>query len=480
MPDSILTALARRAESGGNRTALTEGERRVSFAELDRAVRAVAAWAAALPDTVGLAGPKCADWVVADLALVAAGKAVVPLPDFFSPAQTAHVVRDAGVGFAVVVGARPPLLPAGLAWSPPGTAGTTARPPGPASRIVYTSGTTGTPKGVRLDERQLCLSAAALLEATSATSGDVHLSVLPFALLLEQVAGIRVPLLAGAATEICTDGFAAALAGDDTALAVAAERSAATTTILVPALLSAWVAGLRRRGRRAPESLRLVAVGGAAVPADIATAAWDLGLPVHEGYGLTECCSVVALNRPGDRRKGTVGRPLGSVDVRIEAGEIVVRGPTVMRGYLGRAAVDGVWATGDLGRIGPDGRLEVIGRRDDMIVTSAGRSVSPDWIEAAALRGAGVIRAVAFPDGPRPALAVCFGDASGDPAEARLAPVLACLPDYARPRRIVSTDLAHLRAAGLVDPGGKPRRRLFAAHFTNATGPRAGRNGSDQ
>ena len=91
-------------------------------------------------------------------------------------------------------------------------------------------------------------------------------------------------------------------------------------------------------GQRAPESLRFVAVGGAPLSRTFADAAWEQGLSVYEGYGLSECSSVVALNRPEDRRPGTVGKPLPNVHLTIENDEIVVRGPTVMDGYVeGRA-----------------------------------------------------------------------------------------------------------------------------------------------
>ena len=132
-----------------------------------------------------------------------------------------------------------------------------------------------------------------------------------------------------------------------------------------------------------PESLRFVAVGGAPVSETLAARAWELGIPVHEGYGLTECCSVVAVNRPGRRKAGTVGEPLPGLDVRIEEGEVVVSGPTVMAGYLhAKSITDQPWRTGDLGSLDRDGYLCVTGRKDNLLVTSSGRNISPEWVEA--------------------------------------------------------------------------------------------------
>ena len=151
--------------------------------------------------------------------------------------------------------------------------------------------------------------------------------------------------------------------------------------VLVPELLVAWVKELQACGNRAPDSLRFIAVGGAPVSPRLATAAWEQGLPVYEGYGLSECSSVVSVNRPDARRAGTVGLPLSGVEVAIDEGEIVVSGPTVMRGYVDEPQTSGSWHTGDLGHFDPDGFLIVTGRKDNVIVTAAGRNINPEWVE---------------------------------------------------------------------------------------------------
>jgi long-subunit acyl-CoA synthetase (AMP-forming) len=229
-----------------------------------------------------------------------------------------------------------------------------------------------------------------------------------------------------------------------------------TTTILVPALLVRMVSALKATDRTASESLRLIAVGGAATPPALLTAAQAQGLPVFEGYGLSECCSVVALNTPNRARPGTVGEVLDGVEVRIDDGEIVVSGSTVMEGYIGQAPVAGEWRTGDLGRI-EDGYLIVEGRKDWLIVTPQGRNINPEWVESCLcadphVQAAGLHLAQ---DGQLEIVAVVTA-----PVDlARIEHLLADLPHYARPVRV---RFAPASKEGLLKPGGGIDRSQLA------------------
>jgi long-subunit acyl-CoA synthetase (AMP-forming) len=341
-----------------------------------------------LPRVIGLLGANGTDWAVALLAAWAAGKTVVPLPTFFSPLQLGHVLRDAGVEHVVATRDAFGLAATlGIGTTPVSDrrGATILAPRQGAGAIVYTSGSTGRPKGVRLGLEQIDRQARALATAIEARPDDFHLSVLPLALLLESIAAICVPVLAGARTHFASAVADSVGAGRPADMLGAFERWRPTTTVLVPQLLTAWVAQLEARRQWAPEGLRFVAAGGAPVSAALAARAWELGIPVHEGYGLTECCSVVAVNRPGRRKAGTVGAPLPGLDISIEDGEVVVSGPTVMAGYLHAKRVERPWRTGDLGRLDQEGFLLVTGRKDTMLVTSSGRNISPEWIEAIVL-----------------------------------------------------------------------------------------------
>lgn len=445
-----------------DRVAISDSLGEMRYGELAAAIAATAAALSHSPAIIGLLMPRDRRHVVADLALAALGRTIVPLPDFFSPGQWHHMVADAGVGMVVTTadyaarlnGLDVPLLelthPEAAPWPVPR----------PSRRIIYTSGTTGAPKGVVLEETAMAASLNGLAAASGATAADIHLSVLPFALLLEQLAGILLPLRLGARIHMA--------ASPQSALAEAA-RVGATTSVLVPELLAGWVTGLRQAGAAAPASLRYVAVGGAPVGEALSEAAWALGLPVHEGYGLSECCSVVAVNRPGQRRPGTVGRPLDNVQVTIEDGEIVVRGPTIMKGYLGGAQADGVWRTGDCGRLLPDGTLQVLGRKDDIVVTPNGRNIHPEWIEPM-LRADPAIRACAIVAGGTGVLAAIISQTALSPEQwlARLRPLTASVPDYARPAEVAVIDAADAMTHSLFTPDGRPRRRRIAQFLKEA------------
>lgn len=457
----VLHAIHATASRAAHRIAITDAQGALSYGELAAAIAATAQALAVTPPVVGLLMPRDRRHAAADLALAALGRTIVPLPDFFSPGQWRHMIVDAGVAVVVttaeyrdrLIGLDVPVLvlehPVSAPWPEPL----------PSRRVIYTSGTTGAPKGVVLEESALAASLNGLERAAAAGPADVHLSVLPFALLLEQLAGVLLPLKLGARIHIAATPQAAP---------AEAEQVGATTSVLVPELLAGWVAWLRRTGRRAPATLRFVAVGGAPVGEALADEAWSLCLPVHEGYGLSECCSVVTVNRPGERRPGTVGRPLDGVRVDIEDGEIVVRGATLMTGYLGGRATDGVWRTGDCGRMLPDGTLLVLGRKDDVVITANGRNIHPEWIEPMLLADPG-IRACAIVSGHAGLRAAVepAPDAAGlSPAQwlPRLQVLTQSAPPYARPAEVAVIAPAEAQAHSLFTMDGRPRRRRIA-HF---------------
>lgn len=463
----VFDALGRHVATRPDAIAFAGDGDSMTWSELARRVAALARQLQDAPRSVAIGLTGGCSYVVADLALALTGRRQVPLPFFFGAEQTAHVLADAECGAVItdspeVFAAFPkltfvaPLAEPGDATLPPCTDGT--------QRVIYTSGSSGHPKGVVIGPRQFMASLNALLPVVGATGRDRHLSVLPLAQLLEQLCGIYLPILAGAETQFDFAATRALFSADIAALTDALERERPTTSLLVPGLLGRLVADLRMRGETAPESLRFVAVGGAASAPDLLEEAWACGLPVHEGYGLSECCAVVAMNRPGANVIGTAGEILEGLDVEIIDGEITVAGPTVMDSYLNGIPAPARWQTGDLGRI-ENGRLIVEGRKDALLVTPAGRNISPEWIEQ---RVDADPRIVCSALGlSREGRLVLVAAAAAPISPEQIAARLTDLPHYARPAAVILTTPAE---PGLIFAAGTPNRRIATQIIASRAG----------
>lgn len=423
-------------------------------------------------------------WVIADRAAAHAGVVHVPLPMFFTPAQMAHALQAAGVDTLLVPAVRAALWPD--APMQPCTLGRDtlamlslprhAVPiPAGTARITFTSGTTGTPKGVCLAGADMAAVAASVAQALAPLQIEHHLCALPLAVLLEDIAGLAAARQAGAR---CTLLPLQALgwngsSGFDVARFDAAVRAQAPhSLILLPQMLRAWTLLLQARAQRAPDSLRFVAVGGASVGASAIAQARAVGIPAYEGYGLSEGGSVQTLNLPGADRPGSVGRPLPHARVRTAPdGELEVAG-SLMRGYLGDTASPPVWwPTGDLGEIDADGYVHVRGRKKHVLITAYGRNVSPEWVEAALRAEPGVAQAVVLGDG-QPTLSAVLWPIGPQVSDSVLAQAVdhanAGLPDYARIHHWVRGLAPFTVDSGLATANGRALRPQIEALHRDA------------
>jgi long-chain acyl-CoA synthetase len=470
----------------------------VSYADLARAVERAAARLGALGiargDVVGILSPNRPEWIVADLAVLSLGGIVVPIYHTLPLDQLKYIIEDSGMRMLLVgdaglrakadaVRRETGCLDEVISLDDPGfrlggasgeseQAGVDVAS-SDAATIVYTSGTTGEPKGVVLTHGNIVSNARALIRRYGITPDDSVLSYLPLAHMFERTCGHYVFLFAGG-----TIAYAQGLA------TVAEDIVAVRPTVLiaVPRVLERayeaavariergpWIgrgvvhrafsllnecANRRYRGERVPVwlglrcrlydafiasrfrragggRLRLIVSGGAPLDRRIGKILRVLGFAVVEGYGLTETSPVVCCGSVADHRLGTVGRPLDGVEVRIAGGgEILVRGPNVMKGYLDKpeetAAVldaDGWLHTGDLGELDGDGNLLVTGRSKEIIVTSYGKNVAPAPVEERISRSPYVSQVVVFGDNRKSIVAL-------------VVPNRAALERYARERGI--------------------------------------------
>ncbi len=420
------------------------------------------------------------DWVMADLAALKTRTPVLPLPLFFAPSQLAHALEETAADLVVTdqpervlslnLGFTFDEIRRGLSWLRRKVA-PVELPPGTA-KISFTSGSTGSPKGVCLSADGLIDTAQALQMRLSDIVIERHLAVLPLALLLENSAGIYAPLLRGAEVhlpDLASLGWQGMSGFNPLALQQETHEVRPHSLILVPELLKAWTVFLSRNGQRAPEGLNYVAVGGSRVDPVLLAQARGLGLPAYEGYGLTECGSVVSLNMPGDDGSG-VGRPLPHVRATIRDGEIQVKSRAFL-GYLGDVPHPGgaEYATGDLGHFDASGHLHLSGRRKNLLITSFGRNVSPEWVESALLAQPQIAQVVVAGDGGPELSAIVVplpGVQTGDLAAA-VQRANAGLPDYARIGRWVEGEPFTLQN-GQLTGNGRPVRAAFLRHYAAA------------
>lgn len=350
-------------------------------------------------DVVALMMPNRVEFVIAMFAAWRLGATITPINPELTVGEAEYQISDSRA--ALVITDSTELSSATLALealtrdAPDGTEGDApqaATDPDSLALLVYTSGTTGKPKGVMLDHRNLTAMCEMALEALHLDENDHSLLILPLFHVNGIVVSILSPLLAGARTTIA-GGFSPNTFFDTV------ERVRPTYFSAVPTIY-AMLSALPTEVDPDLSSLRFAICGAAPMPAELINQ-FELrfGVPVVEGYGLSEGTCASTINPvDGIRKPGTVGIPLPgqSVDIIDESdnsvaagnpGEVVISGPNIMRGYLNRpeataeTIVDGRLHTGDIGYLDEDGYLVVVDRLKDMIIRG-GENIYPKELES--------------------------------------------------------------------------------------------------
>lgn len=472
MSTTVLDALSR---IDGTLPAIDDGTLRLSYADLQRSIASEGRWLHSMGvRRCALLADNSARWILSDLALLACAATNVPIPPSFTRQQAAHVLDDAGIEWLLTDEAdrfirdHPEFVPVAHSYrtglqllrrEPPAQAMTWSMD---ISKVTYTSGSTGAPKGVCLRDSALHTVTQSLVAATTGLGIQTHLCLLPLATLLENIAGVYVPLALGAKVSVRScHSMGVTYSGLNLPLLLRTiEATSPESMILVPELLRVLVQAVRG-GWRAPSSLRFIAVGGGAVSTELLQQSRDAGLPAFQGYGLSECASVLCLNTPAHDKPGSVGRPLQHARVRIDRdGEICVSGAT-MAGYLGGPEhPEEEVRTGDLGEIDADGFVYVRGRVKNMFITSMGRNITPEWVESELTSEPAIAQAVVSGEARPHAVALVVANArtSEDSIEQAVARANSRLPDYARVCRWASFPEAPTLANGLLTANGRLRR----------------------
>ncbi|WP_460071440.1 FadD3 family acyl-CoA ligase [Streptomyces sp. YKOK-I1] len=404
------------AERFGDAEAVVDGDRRLSFAELaDQVRRTAGAFASAgvgPGDRVALWAPNSAEWIVAAFGLLTAGGVLVPVNTRFRDEEAHDIVVRSGAKLLLVQGGfldreftGPPGVPVidlrtdgFLGSGEPLERGTG---PDDLADIIFTSGTTGRPKGVMTTHGQTLRLYAEWCDLAQLRTGDRYLIVNPFFHIFGYKAGLVASMIRGATV--------LPLAVFDTDRVLELVEKERVTVLPGPPTL--YHSLLRAGGGRDLSSLRVAVTGSADIPVELVRRI-TAELPFRHlmtGYGLTEAGTVTA-SRPGDPHEAvatTVGRPCEGFEIRVaDDGEVLVRGYGVMRGYLDDPAAtaeaidpDGWLHTGDLGELDADGRLRIVGRKKDMFVVG-GFNAYPAEIEGFLMRHPAVAQAavIGVPD----------------------------------------------------------------------------------
>jgi len=436
----------------------------------------VARWQAALErdglkagDRVGIMLRNSPEWVMCDIAAMGLGLVVVPLYTQDRPDNIAYILNNAGCklllfenqeqwnalasvrerigGVVRLVTTKPvsdqsdggePRLQTVAQWAGQAAGETRhlGNDPQALATVVYTSGTTGRPKGVMLSHHNILTNAYACLTGVMATThDDLFLSFLPLSHTFERTCGYYLTMMAGSATayarsvpqlgeDLLTikptvlvsvpriyervwgairakldEGpparkrlFLKAVDVGYARFEHAQGRGPWKLSFLLWPVLQKLVAAkvLARLGGR----LKVALSGGAALPPDISRVFIGLGLPVLQGFGMTECAPVACANRPDDNLPASVGRPIPGVEVKLGAHDaLLIKGPNVMLGFWDNpeatrqiVSEDGWLNSGDIARIDAQGHVFITGRLKEIIVLSNGEKISPLDAEAAILR----------------------------------------------------------------------------------------------
>ncbi len=461
--------LARHARTRGDRVALREKRlgvwREITWRSYYEHVHAVACRLRELGvgpgDHVAILSDNRTEWLYADLGAQALGARSVGIYQTNPPADVAYILQDSGsvvlfcedqeqVDKAVAIKAETPSVRHVVVFEPRGTTDLgdsrlvawddfldrgkglanhdpdfdkrlAELDPNAPAMIVYTSGTTGHPKGAMLSSKNVLEVSASFNKQLGFGEDDTILSYLPLCHVAEKILSLFLPLTTGATVHFGEAMETVQLDLREVSptifLGVPRIWEKMNASVAVKMQDSSW---LKRKlygyftGRNAPTSGPLRALGnllvykplqerlglrkckwaitGAApISADLIHWYHRIGVPILEGYGQTECGGVSHANMPDKNRVGTVGTSVPGVEARIaEAGEILVRGPNVFCGYLNKPEAtaetvdkDGWLHTGDIGVIDKDGYLTITGRKKDIIITAGGKNLSPEKIENA-------------------------------------------------------------------------------------------------
>jgi long-chain acyl-CoA synthetase len=498
---SLASNLLSSASAHTDRIALRLGEAVTTYRELDEASARVAGLlrdrGIGPGDRVGMMLPNTPEFALAYYGVLRVGGVIVPMNPLLKAREVAYYLGDSGArllvawhGFAEEASAGAKQAEAEVIVIDPATFGdllasvppfreVAERADDDTAVILYTSGTTGQPKGAELTQANLARNAEVVTELFQLTAEDVVFGGLPLFHSFGQTCTLNAAVASGASLSLLPRF-------DPTRVLQILAGHRATVFTAVPTMYVALLA-VPDLAAHDVSALRLCVSGGAAMPVEVLRAIEEaLGAPVLEGYGLSETSPVASFNHPDRERKpGTIGTPVRGVDMRVvdeqgvevpqgEVGEIAIRGHNVMKGYWRRpeetakAIPDGWFRTGDIGRVDEDGYFSIVDRKKDLIIRG-GYNVYPREVEEVLYEHPAVAEAavigLAHPElGEEVGAAVALRPGASATAEELRDHVKTQVAAYKYPRRVWIVEALPKTATGKIlkreivppaEPGGR-------------------------
>jgi len=378
------------------------------------------------------------EWIYSFFAIWEKGGIPVPIDFMSEPEEIKYIIQDCQPKFIFTENERVETLKKAISLSnhkpdiliyeeTPRTKKSykkTEKKPDDIAVILYTSGTTGNPKGVMLTYKNLLSNLNGLKKTDIADSSDSTVAILPFHHSYPLMVSMLFPLYIGAGIsfieKISAEEILKTLQKDKISVLIGVPRlyqlfhrkifQEINKNIMAKSLFS--IAKkinsrsfskliFKKVHKTFGGNIKYFVSGGAKLDVDVAKDLWALGFTIIEGYGLTETSPIVSFNPPDRIKLGSAGKPIDGVSVKIENGEIVVKGSNVMKGYwkkpeeTAKVIKEGWFYTGDLGYLDEEGYIYITGRKKDIIVLPSGKNINPEEIEQKILKKSDLVKEVA-------------------------------------------------------------------------------------
>jgi long-subunit acyl-CoA synthetase (AMP-forming) len=435
------------AKQNPDAIALESSEKKFSYRELNEKIEEISDFLLKNNcKSAAIMAQNCFDWIIIDLACLKAKTTLIPIAHFFSKEQISSLLEKTSPEmifcqsfnysiFSEICQEKSEILSLFCIKT-----GLKSKNIANCAKITFTSGSTGSPKGVCLSAKQIENVVFSLQKRVGIENIERNLSILPFSILLENIAGLYLTLISAKTCIILSPketGLENSSKINIEIFAKTIEKFQPNSMILVPELAKILI-NLVQKKLISSKNFKFIAVGGAKIAKDMINQAFELKIPLFQGYGLSEFSSVVALNSVLQNRFGSVGKALDHVEIKIaDDGEILLKNNAFI-GYLDQENFcEEFYQTGDIGEIDEDGFLWIKGRKKNIFITSLGRNVNPEWIEGEFLQSDKIAQICVYGEAMpvNGAVIVPFSN-NFDELNEEIARINEKLPDYAKVSKI--------------------------------------------